>query len=222
MRRLGAAVLGAALIAGAEPNLNAQAPEMAGLRMAGALAAASAPEALVETFQTGLIEALRASDGKGFAARRDKMKPVITKAFDTSYMVKVASGTYWSAMTPDQQKTLSIAFRDLTVANYAARFKNYKGQSFAITESKPLGQRTLVKSKLTRQDGDPVNLNYVVQPLQGGGVGIVDVHLGGGISELALRRSEFDPVLRDKGYAGLIALLQDKTKEIAAEASPGQ
>jgi len=183
------------------------------------LSAAPAPVSVVETFHTGLLNAIRATDGKGFAARRDKMKPVIAQAFDTAYMVQVAAGTYWDAMSADQRKALTAAFRDMTVANYASRFKSYKGQSFAIVDTRPVGKRTLVKSELKRTEGDPVSIDYVVQPGASGGFGIVDVRLGGTISELALRRSEFAPILRDKGYAGLIALLQDKTKEIAAEAS---
>lgn len=214
MRRLGAALV-AANVAGAALGLGFA----AALAPAPAAAEVAAPVALIDTFHSGLLAALRASDGKGFTARRDKMKPVITKAFDTDYMVEVATGTYWDSMSADQHKALANAFRDMTVANYASRFKSFKGQSFAVTESRAAGKRTLVKSQLNRPDGDPVNIDYVVQPLEKGGVGIVDVRLGGTISELALRRSEFAPVLRDKGYAGLIALLQDKTKEIAAEAS---
>lgn len=206
MRRLGAGLLSCVL---------------AVFFLSAAVSAAPAPVSVVETFHTGLLNAIRVSDGKGFAARRAKMAPVITQAFDTAYMVQVAAGTYWDTMSADQRKTLTAAFRDMTVANYASRFKSYKGQSFEILNTRPVGKRTLVKSELKRKDGDPVSIDYVVQPAAKGGFGIVDVRLGGTISELALRRSEFAPVLRDKGYAGLIALLQDKTKEIAAEASTG-
>lgn len=214
MRRLGAALI-AAVVTGIGLGIGL-APALA---PSPAAAEVAQPVALVNTFHAGLLAALRSSDGKGFAARRDKMKPLIAKAFDTDYMVEVATGTYWDAMSADQHKALAAAFLDMTVANYASRFKSFKGQGFTVTDTRAAGKRTLVKSQLTRPDGDPVSIDYVVQPEPKGGFGIVDVRLGGTISELALRRSEFAPVLRDKGYAGLIALLQDKTQEIAAEAS---
>ena len=44
---------------------------------------------------------------------------------------------------------------------------------------------------------------------------IIDVYLSGTVSQLAARRSEFSAVLRQSGVSGLIALLKQKTAQLA-------
>ena len=44
---------------------------------------------------------------------------------------------------------------------------------------------------------------------------IIDVYLNGTVSQLAARRSEFSSVLRQDGVSGLVALLKQKTAQLA-------
>lgn len=193
----------------------------AGLLGLGPVAAAATASDSVNQFHTSLIAALKSTNGKGFEARRAALKPVISQSFDTDFMVKVASGATWGGLTDSQKKDLAKAFQDMTVANYASRFKSYHGQTFVVLGSEPAPNgRTLVHTQLNRAKGDPVTIDYVMaNGPKAGTWSIIDVRLKGSVSELALRRAEFAPVLRDKGPDALLALLKEKTAALATAPS---
>lgn len=186
----------------------------------GAAQATSAgASAAVHGFHGALIDALRQSDGKGFEARRESFTPVITTAFDSGFMAKVAAGRVWEGLTPEQREELTATFRNLTIANYASRFKSFTGQRFEVVSERDAPRnRVLVRSRLVRKNGEPVQIDYLLaHGADGGSWGIIDVWLDGTVSELALRRSEFAPVLRDRGFGGLIALLETKIADISKD-----
>jgi phospholipid transport system substrate-binding protein len=72
----------------------------------------------------------------------------------------------------------------------------------------------IVHTKLTQPNDKPVQLDYLLRDGQGKWR-IIDVYLSGTVSQLAARRSEFSAVLRDSGVAGLVALLKQKTAQLA-------
>jgi phospholipid transport system substrate-binding protein len=102
----------------------------------------------------------------------------------------------------------------LSVATYAARFNGFSGESFET-----LGQRqgprdmTLVDTRIVRTDGPPVPITYVMAE-RDGEWRIVDVLLDKSISELAVRRSEYNQVLRTSGTEGLTETLDEKAAEL--------
>lgn len=179
----------------------------------------------VDRFHTGLVNALKATNGKDFDARRTALKPVIESSFDSGFMARIAAGSTWDTLTPAQRGELTKAFRDMTIANYAARFKSYNGQTFVVTGSEEApNDRSLVHTQLNRKKGDPVKIDYVlhkdeVKTGKAQTWSIMDVRLNGSVSELALRRSEFSPVLRDKGFDALLSVLKEKVVALASAPS---
>ena len=71
----------------------------------------------------------------------------------------------------------------------------------------------LVRSQIVRPNDAPVSINYVMHDNDEAWQ-IRDVYLGGSISELATRRSEFTGILRNAGVDGLIAVLNKKADEL--------
>ena len=62
----------------------------------------------------------------GYEGRYEKLKPAIVEAYDFSEMARVTTGRYWSSFTDEQKQKVVAAFRDLSIATYAARFDGYK------------------------------------------------------------------------------------------------
>ncbi len=176
----------------------------------------SAPTARVEALHDALITVMRGADSMAYAARRDLLAPVIANGFDSAFMARVAAGSYWRGMTDAQRQALIDQFRAFTIANYAARFNGYSGQQFETLNVAELpGGRVMVRTHLNRAKDDPVGLDYVLRPSDAG-FQIIDIFMNGTVSELATRRSEFAPVLRDHGADGLIESLAEKTAELEA------
>jgi phospholipid transport system substrate-binding protein len=76
-----------------------------------------------------------------------------------------------------------------------------------------------VETVLKPGDGTPVPLTYVLRQAKDGPPGkwlIIDVLLNGGISELAVRASEYNRVLNDGGVTALISALDKQAKAMLA------
>lgn len=223
---LALALIGAGL---ASPTLTAN---------ANAAAALTASQAIT-AFHKDLIGALRATEGKGFEARRKALSRPVSGIFDADFMAKYAVGNTLSKFSADQQKELVSTFSDMMVASYASRFKRYNGQHFEILSEGPIAEQcdrlrtrfeqmgnkqvpqecVIVKSQIVKADGDTRNINYIVYRTSASAAWkVVDV-LSGPASELATRRSEFSSVARNDGPAALIDTVKDKVIKLAQDTS---
>jgi phospholipid transport system substrate-binding protein len=105
-------------------------------------------------------------------------------------------------------------FERYMVTTYAARFKDFGGQSFVVGDEKqPSADRKLIESKIVRSDGEPVQLNYVFRQGENGWK-IIDIYLSGTISEMARMRSDFSDTIRKGGADALISVLEQKITEL--------
>ncbi len=168
------------------------------------------PVKVVERFHDALSRAMQNAQALGFEGRREILAPAVAATFDAPAMVRIATGRYWGRFTEEQRDQLIDAFRRMTIAAYAGRFNDYSGQRFEVlgTQQGRRG-RVLVKTRLIKGNGEAVRFNYLLRR-KGDQWVILDIYLDGTFSELAVRRSEFASVLKDKGYDGLIAAIEDK------------
>jgi len=68
-------------------------------------------------------------------------------------------------------------------------------------------------TKLHVPGSEDVVLNYRLRAVEGGWR-IIDIYLKGTVSELALRRSDFSSILKQKGFPELTAALDQKVAEL--------
>lgn len=199
-----AAPLPAAAQQGASPQPQAAAP---------ADAAAESPQAVVSAFQGVLKQAMQTGD---FKTRYGALRTPVETSFHLDVMLRTIAGADWRKASDGQRQALREAFADLTAANYAARFHSYSGQEFEVLEvaEGPRGAK-IVRTRIVRPGKEPIGLNYVMAE-QDGHWGIVDVVLGGGVSELATKKSEYGAVLKRQGIDGLIETLRIKSRELTA------
>ena len=105
----------------------------------------------------------------------------------------------------------------LSISTYASQFDGYSGQSFETQGQKPGPQKTvLVKTRIIDPGSDPIDLTYVTREIKGRWR-IIDVLLDTGISELAVRRSEYSRILKTRGVDGLIDALNSKATQLLSE-----
>jgi phospholipid transport system substrate-binding protein len=183
-----------------------------------ARAAAPAPTALVEGFHATLVAVMKDSKVLGFKGRYDRLAPAITGTFHLRLMTQITSGPSWRDASESQKQALVTAFSKVSVATYAARFDGFSGQHFETLGTKSGLQETqLVMTKLINPGGDDVALTYVTKKVEGSWR-VIDVVLDTGISELAVRKSEYRQILQQGGIAGLTQTLNEKAAELEAGA----
>lgn len=175
----------------------------------------SAPVEVIERFQAALLDVMRNARALGPRGREARLRPALEAAFNLPAMTRIAVGPPWTGMSPAEQAALVAAFSDWSVANYAARFDSYGGQSFQVNgeSTLPNGDR-LVRTQINRVNREPVQVNYLLRDAGGGQWRVVDLYLAATISELASRRSEFTAILRDGGAPRLIAELRARTQRL--------
>lgn len=183
---------------------------------AAATASDTLPTAPVETLHRTLLEIMRTASGSAAASRERSLEPAVRKVFDLGRLARVALGPHWNGLDSGQRAHMvDVVFR-YTVASYAARFDGYSGERFETTGTRPLRRgRVLVRTLLHPPGGEPVRLDYVVQPSQDGWR-IVNV-VANGVSELALRRAEYDAVMAAEGFEGLVGRLERQIADLVAE-----
>ncbi len=172
---------------------------------------------VIQRFQQDLLAVMKEAKILGVTGRYQRLQPKIEEAFHLPLMIRVATGSFWRKADKEQQSRLVAAFKRLSISTYANRFDGYSGQVFEIVDQRPGPQKTvLVKTRIVSPGDSPARLTYVVKEFKGQWR-IVDILLDNDISELAVRRSEYRRLLRNKGVDGLIATLNDKADGLVAQ-----
>jgi phospholipid transport system substrate-binding protein len=172
-----------------------------------AYAAASDPAAVqVRTLTDALLKSMRAGPAESMTERYRNLEPVIEQTFALPLVTRLAVGPDWATFPPDQQKAVIAAFTRFTIANYAHNFRDFDGQKFEIDDNVlSRGGDKIVRTRIIPTHDIPVSLLYRMHEVDGIWK-IVDVYANG-VSELALRRSDFAAALASGGAPVLIAHL---------------
>jgi phospholipid transport system substrate-binding protein len=171
----------------------------------------------IDQFHASLLDVMKKADHTSVADRYKVLEPEISQRFDLRLMIALATGKYWRQATKEARSRLADAFRRFSIATYATRFSGYSGQSFETLGVSTGPRKTeLVSTEIKRPNDTPVALTYVTR-VAPTGWRIVDVLVDDGISELAVRRSEYRSVLKSAGIEGLIKLLDKKTRALIGQ-----
>jgi hopanoid biosynthesis associated membrane protein HpnM len=161
----------------------------------------------------GLYDALFSTmkDGRtlGQSGRFAQLAPVIRRSFDIASMARLSVGPSWTGLSEAQRQEVTESYARYISAIYADRFDSYHGQKLEVTGEHPAAFGLLVTSRITKSNGEPVEVDYVMRQSDDNWL-ISDVYLDSAISEVATRRSEFAAILKTQGIDGLIAALNRK------------
>ena len=178
--------------------------------LAGPTAAlAAGPQDNVRNFYATLLTTMKDGRTLGQSGRYARLAPVVDRVFDVPSMARLAVGSFWATLPPDQQQRLTEAFRHYVAATYADRFDSYSGEQLQVTGERPYSADVIVETRIVKSNGETTTLNYLTRQNQGTWQ-ISDVYLDGTISQLAVQRSEFNSVLRREGVDGLVIALNRK------------
>jgi phospholipid transport system substrate-binding protein len=169
--------------------------------------AVSDPAAIqVQSLNASLLKSMKAGSSISMAERYKELEPVIEQVFAMPLVTRLAVGPEWANFSPDQQKALIAAYTRFTVANYVHNFHDFDGQRFEIDDNVlSRGDDKVVHTRVIPSHDVPVNLLYRMHEVDGTWK-VVDV-ISDGVSQLALRRSDFAVALAAGGAPALIAHL---------------
>ncbi len=183
----------------------------------GVRAESPSASAVAQRFQSSLIDVMKSAASVDVTERYKRLAPAVEQSFHMPLMTQISAGAYWGQATIDERKSLVAAFRRMSVATLATLFSGYSGETFHVTAEKPgPSKTTLVMTHLLKTDGEKINIAYVARRFKIGWR-MIDVIVDSGISELKVRRSEYNQILKKGGIPALIQLLNGKADELMSQ-----
>ena len=175
---------------------------------------AAEPRLVVDNFHAVLLTVMKTSSTNNIMARYKALEPAVENAFNLQFMTRITVGSRWRKARKSEKSFLIQAFKRMSVGTYASRFNNYSGQNFRTLKVRagPTGTR-LVDTLLKNPVGNDVRLTYVTRKFSEDWK-IIDVLLDRGISEMAVRVSEYRRILRSYGLPGLTRALNKKASKL--------
>lgn len=172
--------------------------------------AANEPAEVVNTLHGTLLDAMQHGDTLGCNSRIQKLEPVIAASFDMPFIAQHILKRRWESMTPAQREQFIGTLKELTVVTYANNFSHNSGVQFSTKESRELSKnRYQVRAILSPAHDDKVTLDYFLQ--QSDHWRVINV-IADGVSDLALRSTQYDKVYAQSGFEGLMAKLREQIK----------
>jgi phospholipid transport system substrate-binding protein len=173
---------------------------------AAVAAAAPAPGDTITAFHGVLINNMKNGAKLGCTGRIQALGPAVDTDFDLLYLAQRVLRRQWKDLPAEQQQKFIITFRELVIGTYSSQFANYGGESFTTLATQDLADgNKLVHSTLVTGDRQTVSFDYVVHEVEGQWR-IVNV-VADGVSDLALRSTQYDRAFKAGGFDGLMKLL---------------
>ncbi len=171
-------------------------------------------KAVVESFQGVLLDVMKQGEQLGFNGRYELLSPAVVTTHDLNKIARIVVGREWEKLTDSQQEQLTDSFSRLSISAYAHNFKDFSGESFqfeSIDETSRGG--IIVHSIFVLPDNKNVKFDYMLKKM-GENWKIINI-IANGVSDLALKRSEYTSVLQREGFEALIAKINEKINNYA-------
>jgi len=171
---------------------------------------------VVENFQSDLIAVMKEGKQLGYTGRYEKLKEAVANSHDLSKIARIVVGKEGEKLSEQQQQKLDEVFSQLSIASYAHNFKDYSGESFVFdSEEQTTRGGVVVHSHLVIPDDKPVKFDYMLKE-KGNSWRIINI-IANGVSDLALKRSEYTTILQREGFDALIAKINEKIENYSKQ-----
>ena len=176
--------------------------------------ATDTPEATIATLQRGLTALSQQSPHATVDERYKALEPLIVATHDLPYIAEFALRRQWPQIAEADRARFIAAFQRLSVMTYASRFVNVGPNTFRpiVPGAAAEAGRAQVTTAVARAGQPDVSFEYLLR--QGsGGWRIVNI-VADGVSDLALKRAEYQRVLASGTLDTLIKELESQTERL--------
>jgi len=169
---------------------------------------------VVQSFQAELLNVMQQGDKLNFEQRFEQLKPAVIKTHDLAKITRIIVSKEWRNLTKEQKQELIQKFSTLSIASYAHYFDSFSGQSFKVESVKQLSPvQIYVHTFLVLPDDKDVSMDYLLKK-RGEDWRIINI-ITNGVSDLALKRSEYVAVIRKSGFDVLITEISAKIEKFS-------
>jgi phospholipid transport system substrate-binding protein len=180
--------------------------------------ATDTPVATIESLHHGLVAVARDQPNAALAERYRALEPLIEQTHDLPYIAEFALRRQWPALSESDRARFIAAFEKLSVTTYASRFGNVTAATFKMDDgaadgaTPPEQARTQVRAAIARPGERDIPLEYLLEP-KDGAWRIINI-VADGVSDLALKRAEYQRVLTSGSIDDLIEYVDEQTAQL--------
>jgi len=176
----------------------------------GAAADGKGADLFIQKVGQQAIDSLTGKDVND-AERQARFRKILNQTFEVPLIARFTLGRFWRRASEEQQKEYVGLFEDFIVQAYAARFRDYSGETFTVGKVREIDERdALVQSEISLTDGRRIVVYWRVRG--NSGFKIIDVIVEG-VSMAITQRDEFSAIINQNGgkVDGLLTTLREKT-----------
>jgi len=171
------------------------------------------PQAAVESSVEAIIDALK-DDALDKETRRQKIRAIISKRFDFRAMSQRTLATNWKKASDEEKEQFVDLFSRLIESSYIGKIEAYTDEKVQYPGETVKGMKAFVKTLITSSSADiPVDYRLYRKDDQWL---VYDVIIEG-VSLISNYRSSYQEIVKKEGFAGLLARMQDKIKELESQ-----
>ena len=170
---------------------------------------------VVADFQAQLLDTMKNGKKLGFDGRYRKLTEPVVKSHDLTKIARIVVGREWKKLTDEQKQKLVDVFSRLSIASYAHNFKDFSGEKFEVVSEEETPRGGVIVHTLLKIPGEKdVKLDYQMKK-KGNDWRIINI-IANGVSDLALKRSEYTSILKREGFDALLEKISGKIKQYSA------
>ena len=139
--------------------------------------------------------------------RENLLADAIPSVFDIERISAISLGRTWRELDEEERKRFTNLLTELIVATYASRFARFDGQRFKVVEVRTASGGNVVRTQLQTTDRN-VSLDYFLRN------GRVFNVVADGVSDLSLRRADYNQIIKTEGYEALLLHLEEQTQRL--------
>lgn len=163
------------------------------------------PKVQIEGFHDSLIQVMQSETD--FEGRSSSLRDEVEELFSLETIARISVGRMWRALEQKQKADFVDLLSTLIISTYADRFTDYQGQKFRTVSAEETSRGWVVKTEMVRANKEIVRLDYYF--LNGGVFNVV----ADGVSDLSLRRADYNSIIKSEGFLALLSHLRQKIDE---------
>ena len=146
------------------------------------------------------------------SARREKIRTVIAGRFDFRAMSQRTLATNWRKASKEEQQQFVELFAELIQNTYIGRVEAYTNEEVKYPGEKITDDRAVVDTLIVTSSAEiPVTYRLYLKDDRWL---VYDVNIEG-VSLISNYRNSYQEIVKREGFAGLLAKMEEKVKELA-------
>ena len=172
------------------------------------------PQQQLEVSINRLLNVLRDESLKGDekqSLRRERIAEVVFLQFNMRRMAEFSLGRDWKGLNEAERSRFTELFRDILKESYVAIIDGYVDEKISYIKESIKGGKAVVQTVVISGSQGEIPLSYKLQVEEGKWL-VYDVIIEN-VSLVRNYRSQFGPIMKKKGFVGLIAQMEKKVAQ---------